>query len=269
MNASRASASHSTSIDLVRAAPASRARTARSALPRAAAARSTVTASSGGVGGRTPTRPSREHDALAEIAVATHDSSLGPRFGGAQPWPRDRRADPHDGRAALRPRSRTSVVGVGRADRARRTASCSCSGQLVGAAAGDPVERDARVEQKRPRVAQPVRVAGLEVSALHQHRHRAFPPAAVRGRAVHGRGECPADPPGRLHVAQPAAAVLQVGLEHLGDRARVACTRSSAAAASSSIEPRRAGAARAAAPGRRGRRPAPRRRRPAGRRAAR
>ena len=81
-------------------------------------------------------------------------------------------------------------------------------------------ERDPRVEQAVARIAQAGAVLVAQVAERHQRRHPGGPPARARRRArAAGIGsERPPDPARRLHVAETAAAVLEVGREHLRDR---------------------------------------------------
>ena len=81
--------------------------------------------------------------------------------------------------------------------------------ESIGAAARDAMQRDADVEQPVARVAEVAQVVG-----------RGYVRRAV-SRPANPRGtEGAAGPRQRVQVAQSAAAVLEVGLEHLRDEAR-------------------------------------------------
>ncbi len=88
--------------------------------------------------------------------------------------------------------------------------------ELIGLAVGDPVQRDAGIEQAVARGREALLIAGLEVAAVDE---RAHAPGPAR-LGVRARFERPSHPAGRLHVTEPAGAVLQIGGEHLRDRAR-------------------------------------------------
>ena len=112
-------------------------------------------------------------------------------------------------------------VGVGRADQTRDRVLV-LQGQPVGAPARHAVQRDPRVEQQVAGLTKARAVGIAQVAERHEGRDAGGPPAAARrrARAARIRPERPADPTRRLHVAQAAGAVLQIGLEHLGDRPR-------------------------------------------------
>ena len=101
-------------------------------------------------------------------------------------------------------------------------------GELVGTATGHAMERDPSVEEQVAVELQLRHVTGPQVPLRHEDRGAAAPAIAVGHRHAARRGnlgsgsrrERPPDPTGRMHVAQPARAVLEVRSEHLGDRAR-------------------------------------------------
>ena len=82
------------------------------------------------------------------------------------------------------------------------------------------MQRDPGVEQPVARSAETGAILVAQVAERHERRDAGRPAAGAgrRARTTRIGTERPADPARRLHVAQPAAAVLEVGCQHLRDR---------------------------------------------------
>ena len=159
-----------------------------------------------------------EEDAVTERARGTAETAR-PGLGRTEACPQVRR-DPHH-RPRRLPQRPDEDIGIGHTHQAG-DGILFLERQLVGLAAGHPVQRHPGVEQQRTGLAETLGIARLQVAPRHEHFHRGLP--ATRGRLPAGGGggrrERPPHPARRLQVPEPAGSGLEVRLEHLRDRPR-------------------------------------------------